>query len=181
MHRVRVTGVLVEGERLLLVRQAVTPTRGWSLPGGSVEPGETLETAMVREIKEETGLDVSVSRLLYLAEIPEESLLHVTFELTREGGDLRLPSNEVDGNPISDVRFEQVHVEAENPGFIRHARRWTMEDVTLEVPGTGKLELTDCREVEEPRYMFTEGPGSAADRSSAPIDFQVVFLALEAL
>ncbi len=76
--------------------------------------------------------------------------------------------------PILDVRFEQVHVEAENPGFIRHARRWTMEDVTLEVPGTGKLELIDCREVEEPRYMFTEGPGSAADRSSASIDFQVL-------
>jgi len=58
--------------------------------------------------------------------------------------------------PISDVLFEEVYVEARIPGFIRHARHWTMDRVTLEVPGPDGLELEDCQDVEEPRYIFSE-------------------------
>ena len=36
----------------------------WGFPGGAIEPGETPETAAVRETKEETGLDVSIGRLI---------------------------------------------------------------------------------------------------------------------
>jgi ADP-ribose pyrophosphatase YjhB (NUDIX family) len=45
--------------RLLLVRRGREPGRGlWSLPGGRVEHGETAAAAVVREVREETGLDV---------------------------------------------------------------------------------------------------------------------------
>ncbi|WP_091304352.1 NUDIX hydrolase [Amycolatopsis tolypomycina] len=45
--------------RLLLIRRANDPDSGqWSLPGGRVEPGETDKEAVVRELFEETGLDV---------------------------------------------------------------------------------------------------------------------------
>ncbi|MEV6831756.1 NUDIX domain-containing protein [Amycolatopsis sp. NPDC051102] len=45
--------------RLLLIRRRNDPGSGqWSLPGGRVEPGETDETAVIRELSEETGLDV---------------------------------------------------------------------------------------------------------------------------
>jgi ADP-ribose pyrophosphatase YjhB (NUDIX family) len=104
-HQIRVTGILIEKEQILLVRQKVTSERHWSLPGGRVEEDESLQAAIIREMQEETGLDVSVIRLLYLAEKPEDHLLHITFELRRKGGDLRLPTNEFDENPISDVRF----------------------------------------------------------------------------
>src|SRR5262245_32522411 len=62
---VGVGGVVVEGERVLLVKRAHPPLMGeWSLPGGGVEVGETLEAAVVREVREETGLVVSVGPLL---------------------------------------------------------------------------------------------------------------------
>ncbi len=57
-----------DGERLLLGRQASWPARRWSLVAGFVEPGETLEMAVAREVMEETGVRVRASR--YLASQP---------------------------------------------------------------------------------------------------------------
>src|SRR4249919_2742223 len=53
--------VLNRDGRVLLARRAHEPLKGeWSLPGGAVEVGETLEAAVAREILEETGLSVVV-------------------------------------------------------------------------------------------------------------------------
>ncbi|MFB9278769.1 NUDIX hydrolase [Cohnella cellulosilytica] len=108
--QVRVTGVLIEDEKVLLVKQNVTSERKWSLPGGRVEQGETLEEAIVREIEEETGLAAKVSKLLYLCDKPDASpsLLHITFLLEKAGGEVRLPSNEFDLNPISAVEMVPI-------------------------------------------------------------------------
>jgi 8-oxo-dGTP pyrophosphatase MutT (NUDIX family) len=53
-----VRAMILDAEgRVFLVRHSYTP--GWHMPGGAVEPGETLEDALARETHEETGLAVS--------------------------------------------------------------------------------------------------------------------------
>ncbi len=56
---VGVGAVVIEGARVLLVRRGNAPLKGeWSLPGGALELGETLQQGVVREVLEETGLMV---------------------------------------------------------------------------------------------------------------------------
>lgn len=67
--RVAVGGIVVEQGRILLVRRAHAPDAGlWSIPGGSVEWGETLCEAVRREVREECGVAVKVHELLWLGE-----------------------------------------------------------------------------------------------------------------
>lgn len=67
--RVGVGGVCVRDGRLLVVRRGRPPAAGrWALPGGRVEPGESLAAAVRRELAEETGLDVVVGDLCGIAE-----------------------------------------------------------------------------------------------------------------
>lgn len=67
VQRVPCAGAVIKDAagRLLLIRRRNEPGAGlWSLPGGRIETGETGEQAMVREVREETGLSVTVGRLL---------------------------------------------------------------------------------------------------------------------
>lgn len=50
-------------DEVLLIKRNTIPFKGyWALPGGRMDPGETLEQTVVREVKEETGLDVAIVR-----------------------------------------------------------------------------------------------------------------------
>jgi ADP-ribose pyrophosphatase YjhB (NUDIX family) len=123
LFQIRVTGILAENDRILLVKQRISSTRDWSLPGGRAEAGELLEEALVREFREETGLIVKMKRLLYICDKPDcdPPVIHVTFLLERTGGQITLPTNEYDANPIGDVRMAPI-AKLEAYGFSRRFR-----------------------------------------------------------
>jgi ADP-ribose pyrophosphatase YjhB (NUDIX family) len=58
------------GDGIVLIQRKNAP-KGWALPGGFVDYGETLETAAIREAKEETGLDIKIDRQFHTYSDPE--------------------------------------------------------------------------------------------------------------
>jgi mutator protein MutT len=62
---VGVGAVIVDAGRVLLVKRRYEPLAGhWSIPGGTLELGETLEAGIVREMREETGLEIQVGPVI---------------------------------------------------------------------------------------------------------------------
>jgi 8-oxo-dGTP diphosphatase len=77
--KVRVGVILPHQDGILMARQNDRPF--WVFPGGTLEPGEDLETCAIREIQEEFNLTISIERLLYLADFihPERQTVDVFF------------------------------------------------------------------------------------------------------
>jgi ADP-ribose pyrophosphatase YjhB (NUDIX family) len=105
-----VGAVILDGDAILLIERGGEPLRGyWSLPGGVVETGETLEEAIRREMQEETGLDVHPDSIFEIFERimpdsdgrPEYHYVLVDFLCTIRGGTM------VAGDDVS--RVEWVH------------------------------------------------------------------------
>jgi 8-oxo-dGTP diphosphatase len=59
--RPAVYGVIIQDGKILLSKQ----WDGYDFPGGGIDLGEDTETALIREVKEETGVDVEVGRIVY--------------------------------------------------------------------------------------------------------------------
>jgi mutator protein MutT len=111
--KVRATAILIENGHILLTEQKVSESlsRSWSLPGGTLELGETLEECVIREVKEETGLDIVVDKLLYVCDriMDDRHVVHITLAVRRTGGTLQLGVEpEAGANPIKSVKMVPV-------------------------------------------------------------------------
>ena len=95
MNRPRTCAAILNNDKILMVCHQTPSRTYWTFPGGAVEEGETFEQAAVREVKEETGLDVKAKQLLfeeeyeagvsycYLAELINDST-ELTLDFTPE-------------------------------------------------------------------------------------------------
>ncbi len=71
--------LLEQGERILLQNRVKQDWRGYALPGGHVEPGESIVDAVIREMKEETGLTVHNPKLCGVKQFPIEGGRYLVF------------------------------------------------------------------------------------------------------
>jgi ADP-ribose pyrophosphatase YjhB (NUDIX family) len=92
--KVRIAAVIVDQENILLIEHRRRGRVYWTLPGGGLEEGETIEACLRREVKEETGLDIMVLRPLFVADVISENSMAAThvvnliFHAEVDGGQL---------------------------------------------------------------------------------------------
>src|SRR5690625_3725406 len=98
MKRVDVVYALIHNENKDNILMVKNVGSGWSLPGGAVEHGETLEEAMIRETEEETGLTIDVQHIVAVNEAFFEEkgnhVLFITFKVEIIDGEPRIQYEE---------------------------------------------------------------------------------------
>lgn len=93
---VAVKGIIVKDGRVLIVKRANNDEIGagtWECVGGKIEFGEELETALIREIKEEVGLNVTVEKLIFATTFktsPTRQVVILTYLCRSEATDVTL-------------------------------------------------------------------------------------------
>jgi ADP-ribose pyrophosphatase YjhB (NUDIX family) len=117
--------VFIEQDGSLLLAKQRYGRCYWSLPGGTMEPGEPIDETARREVKEETGLDIRVGRLVGLYSKPGEAALAVCFAGEVVGGTLR------PGHEISQCRFFPYDA---LPGPVREHMHQRLEDFRSDLP-----------------------------------------------
>jgi len=96
--RVAVDVVVLTPQGFVLVRRKNPPFKGhWALPGGFVEYGEKVEDAAVREVREETGLEISILALVGVYSDPDRDprghVISIAFLGERMRGEIRASSD----------------------------------------------------------------------------------------
>ena len=93
--RLAVDGIITKGKEILLVKRSGYPFSGyWTLPGGHIEYGETVEQAISREIKEELNLKVKIKQIIGIFSNPQRDpryhLISISYWLKRISGKICL-------------------------------------------------------------------------------------------
>lgn len=97
--RVSVSGLIFAEDRILLAHRR--DIDWWSLPGGAVDPGETIAEALHREIREETGLDVETGQVVGIYSKPQKQEFVLALHCHVLGGRL----NDCADDDIDECRY----------------------------------------------------------------------------
>lgn len=85
--------ILIEDGKILLVKRGREPFKDkWAIPGGRIDEGESAEQCAIREMKEETGLDIEIIKLTGVYSDPERDprgIIAATYLVKRTGGELK--------------------------------------------------------------------------------------------
>jgi len=107
--RVRACGLLYNENKLLLIRHKIDNYFLWAPPGGGVDFGESIESALIREFKEETRLDIRVEKFLFLTEYIKDPLhaIELFYLVSAESFEVELGMDpEFDsGQVLDDIKF----------------------------------------------------------------------------
>jgi 8-oxo-dGTP diphosphatase len=121
-----VGAVVFDGEgRLLMIKRGHDPGAGlWSIPGGRIEPGETDEQALVRELVEETNLHVSVGK--FVGRVQREGLGGAVVDIrdyaaTVTGGTLRPGDDAADARWVTAAELACLEV---TEGLVEALTEW---------------------------------------------------------
>jgi ADP-ribose pyrophosphatase YjhB (NUDIX family) len=90
--KIIVRGIIVDGDKVLLVKKV--GEKEWTLPSGFLEYGEKLKLAVMREVKEETGLDVFVGKVnsafTFVGKEDNVQIVGLSYLCKYQGGDVKL-------------------------------------------------------------------------------------------
>lgn len=85
-HLVSVAALVTnEKDEILLVK---SPWRGWEYPGGLIEPGESFEAALKREVREEAGVEIEITGFVGICKNVERNIVNIDFAARYTGGEL---------------------------------------------------------------------------------------------
>ncbi|HEC82236.1 MAG TPA: NUDIX hydrolase [Thermoplasmatales archaeon] len=106
---ITVDGLVIKDNSILLIKRKNEPFKNmWALPGGFVNYGETVEDAVKREVKEETGLDTDITELFGVYSDPNRDprghTISVVFILKPENGEVK------GGDDAADARYFPLNV-----------------------------------------------------------------------
>lgn len=131
-----VDGVILVDGKIVLLKRNTKPFRGyWVLPGGRVEFGETVEEAVIREAKEETGLDTEIVKMVGVYSNPKRDprghFVSIAYILKPLGGEMKPDKREASsvkyfGDLPKKIGFDHRKI-------ITDAKRMVKENNNLEI------------------------------------------------
>ena len=135
--------VIIENDeqKILMVKQEHPERTVWMVPGGGIEEGETAAEAVVREMKEETGLDVTVGPMIFhIEEVSEKRGQRFVnfFMATVAGGDMHLgmdPEFDAEHQVLKELKF----LSREEIQALPHVYPEFLRDEVWELLDAGKL------------------------------------------
>lgn len=118
-HRVTAGAVILNDEnQILLIRN---PVRGWELPGGHIEENEAIKDALLREVKEETGLDIEITAFCGISQEVRKNIINTWWSGRMVGGTISTSTESIEVNYFDqdevlnkidreDFRIETEHI-----------------------------------------------------------------------